>query len=630
MKSHSIWYSLIIVSALILITASGCSLASAESASNSAASSVSAGESLNAAVASAPQKVLASVSEEAASVASQDALANAPQDAELAAMPEAADAMPANQVIFEPPVPGQGGTCIEGSIIDIYHRAAVDANTTWTVTITPEEGTPRTTLADANGRFRFDQLTAGMWTVELEMVEGWQLATPISFPVTLSGSGANCAAVRFKLERFACLDAYKLDLRGNPGSWQKVGIPGWTMTAAQGATVRTELTNGQGKATFTNLNPGTWTVTEETRVGWAPASGSPPQRTIQIVSPHGPDQCQAVTFVNHQIFDACIRVNKVDVAGNPLSGWQMTIIRNDGTQPSRSQYTDRAGSTTFCGLALGDWTVQETVKDWWRPVGPASQAVSLTEPGQIATLTFRNEPLGCVDGYKINHLNEGLPGWTIRAHNDATDENFSYVTDKNGYFVFPRLTLTGTWTISEVLQDGWVAITPTDFQVDLTAFKCERVRFKNRTEFACLDVYKQDATDHSGLPGWTITLQPAFGGTPTSGVTDGTGHVRFNGLTPGIYKVSETMQDGWYAVTPQSQQLTLQASGRCEVVTFKNRQGVDPPPVYPGGCRTHYWVRWGDTLFSISRRYGTTVDALKRANGLYSNLIYSGQKLCIP
>jgi len=45
---------------------------------------------------------------------------------------------------------------------------------------------------------------------------------------------------------------------------------------------------------------------------------------------------------------------------------------------------------------------------------------------------------------------------------------------------------------------------------------------------------------------------------------------------------------------------------------------------------TTYVVRWGDTLFSISLKFGTTVDAIKEANGLTSDFIIVGQELIIP
>lgn len=43
-----------------------------------------------------------------------------------------------------------------------------------------------------------------------------------------------------------------------------------------------------------------------------------------------------------------------------------------------------------------------------------------------------------------------------------------------------------------------------------------------------------------------------------------------------------------------------------------------------------YYVRPGDTLFLIAQRFGTTVQALQEANGIYSDIIYPGEALSIP
>jgi LysM repeat protein len=49
------------------------------------------------------------------------------------------------------------------------------------------------------------------------------------------------------------------------------------------------------------------------------------------------------------------------------------------------------------------------------------------------------------------------------------------------------------------------------------------------------------------------------------------------------------------------------------------------------GCRLVHVVRYGETLYSIAWRYGTCVQQIAAANGLYNpNLIYAGQRLCIP
>jgi LysM repeat protein len=41
-------------------------------------------------------------------------------------------------------------------------------------------------------------------------------------------------------------------------------------------------------------------------------------------------------------------------------------------------------------------------------------------------------------------------------------------------------------------------------------------------------------------------------------------------------------------------------------------------------------VQQGDTLFSLARRYGATVEDLQRANNLTDDNIYVGQQLIIP
>jgi LysM repeat protein len=58
-----------------------------------------------------------------------------------------------------------------------------------------------------------------------------------------------------------------------------------------------------------------------------------------------------------------------------------------------------------------------------------------------------------------------------------------------------------------------------------------------------------------------------------------------------------------------------------------------PPPLRAAGdapgTRT-VLVRPGDTLFSIARRHGVTLAALRAANGLKSDAIQIGQRLRLP
>lgn len=56
----------------------------------------------------------------------------------------------------------------------------------------------------------------------------------------------------------------------------------------------------------------------------------------------------------------------------------------------------------------------------------------------------------------------------------------------------------------------------------------------------------------------------------------------------------------------------------------------NPTPTPDQGDTVVYTVRSGDTLWLLARRYGTTVDAIKQANGLTSDNLSIGQVLRIP
>jgi hypothetical protein len=170
-----------------------------------------------------------------------------------------------------------------------------------------------------------------------------------------------------------------------------------------------------------------------------------------------------------------------------------------------------------------------------------------------------------------------LPGWAIYATNKTTGETKQTMTDDNGFFRFENL-IRGTWIISEEQRVEWTPLTPPEFEVAAveprTPGQCYPVRFKNQFPHSCLDVYKIDAHDGAGLPGWNITLKPAYGGAPETKATDGIGHVRFEKLPPGEYIVSEETKTGWFPITEQSRSIRLEATGFCEAVTFENCQEI--------------------------------------------------------
>lgn len=380
---------------------------------------------------------------------------------------------------------------------------------------------------------------------------------------------------------------------------------------------------------------------------------------IDIVPPNQPVPVPWIVtriFVNKQVHTGEIIACKWDVTRKPLCGWEVTVTRDDGTQAPKHGVTAQTAQGECCAVfrdvALGAYTVTETVKPWFRP-DPAigdRQPVMVTTPGMSVRVDFVNEPLGCIEGQKIDYLGNPLAGWVITATNTFTGDKFQTVTDSQGNFEFAPIPL-GPYTVEEAVKSRWSAVTPAQQNVTLTQQgpKCIFVRFKNIRDSACLDVYKKDVGDpkQPGIAGWTISLKPSFpGGTTVSVQTDGTGFARFDNLTPGIYDVFETMQPGWVAVSAeQFTQIRLDATEPCRPhgwtgpVVFRNRQTTDqpPPPDDPPpaakkvtGCHLRYTVRHGDNLFRIALRFGTTTSRLAALNHLRNvNLIVAGQSLCV-
>ncbi len=113
---------------------------------------------------------------------------------------------------------------------------------------------------------------------------------------------------------------------------------------------------------------------------------------------------------------------------------------------------------------------------------------------------------------------------------------------------------------------------------------------------------------------------------------------------PGIPSLA---QDGIFgpgtkeAVTAFQRRMGLVADGIVGPATwdalYRTYQGIgenvpspNPDPAPDAGGSFLYTVRSGDTLWLLSRRFGTTVDAIKRLNGLTSDNLQIGQVLRIP
>lgn len=97
-----------------------------------------------------------------------------------------------------------------------------------------------------------------------------------------------------------------------------------------------------------------------------------------------------------------------------------------------------------------------------------------------------------------------------------------------------------------------------------------------------------------------------------------------------------------YYVQPGDSLYKIAARYGTTVDALRRANRLGNSGIYPGqalsissgslgaGAATRYTVRSGDTLFLVASKYGVTVSALKQANGISGNSLWVGQTLRIP
>ncbi len=127
------------------------------------------------------------------------------------------------------------------------------------------------------------------------------------------------------------------------------------------------------------------------------------------------------------------------------------------------------------------------------------------------------------------------------------------------------------------------------------------------------------------IPGVSSAPAPAIGNVYTvqSGDTLMTIAVR-RGVSVSTLAAANNLT--WNSWVYAGQRLTIPGAA-AETPPAAETPAAETPVTAPGGV---YVVQAGDNLYRIALRHNVTMAALKAANGLYSDIVYVGQRLTIP
>ncbi len=337
------------------------------------------------------------------------------------------------------------------------------------------------TATDEDGGFSFENLMGGLYLVEEEVPEGY---FPTSQnPVEIWVAEGQEANIVFLNARMARVTGEKIDHNTRlPVAGVKFMLEG---EGFQAEAVSAE----DGHFDFGWLTPGSYLLREEVPAGWLAVTDT--EMALELASG---DEFHQV-FVNRRLSgihgykwldangDGIHQDSEAGVAGVKIT------LQAEGILEER--LTDASGYYSFEGLVDGQYMVKEEVPAGHYATGAVEVGLVLAA-GEIRRVDFINAPYAAVAGTKWLDANangqfdegeKGLEGVTIRLLDGQGELLATLASDADGSYRFGDLKA-GSYTVQEVVPEGYVATSPTSVSFDLAPGEEMRIDFHNNAEVA--------------------------------------------------------------------------------------------------------------------------------------------------
>ena len=337
-------------------------------------------------------------------------------------------------------------------------------------------------------------------------------------------------------------------------------LPGavFELVSSAGSVLATQMTGSVGMTTFTNVQPGTYTVREKSASeGYMLSTNASQSVTVTA------GNTAAVTFVN-DIIRGKIRIQKTDeLTGKALAGATFTITRlsappaHNGAgvgKVAATITTDESGVAETGLLDWGRYQVRETGVPQFYKDKSFSAEVSVTQNGQTVTLDVTNEPIaGWIQLTKTDRL-DGTPIAGVQFDIYENDEYGNALagtmtTDARGVATSPALRK-GSYLVREHGTPTGYCADSIELAAEVRPTETTSITATNQPIQGRIRIVKTDELTGEALAGAEFTVTrvsglPSHGGTGDGQVvatitTDAEGIAETPLLTWGEYQVKET------------------------------------------------------------------------------------------
>jgi uncharacterized surface anchored protein len=403
-------------------------------------------------------------------------------------------------------------------------------------------GTFRT---EADGKVVIGDLDEGVYVVgEITAPDGYQLdETPKNVTVT----SGKLAAVEFTNKPYSGIQIIKTDA----ASHKPLSGATFEVTKSNGEKVGTFKTDVSGKAIITDLEEGTYIVSETIEPDGYVLDNTPQTVTVKT------GKLTTAEFTNKPF--SGIEIRKVGaVNGDALSGAVFEVRRQNGEYITEVT-TDKGGKASIANVEPGWYIITETKAPQGYVIDGAAKTVEVKSSAPTV-VTISNKPLSGIQIVKVDAVTKApLQGavFTIQRVNGERVGN-KHTTDVAGKIIVSDLT-EGVYIISEIEAPSEYVLDAQPQTVEVKSGKFTTAEFTNKP-FPYLNIVKKDAATGQLVAGAQFTVAND-NGTVIANVTSLSTSAVSLKVAPGVYVITEVVPPDGYELNDPVQTVEVKADG---------------------------------------------------------------------